>query len=214
MRQLRYSVAATLDGFIADPKGGYDWIIMDERYRLCRDVHRVRHIRNGAQDVGRIGADRVRRYVRRQGSDRVFENAEDAAAARRDDCQHVARRYGPGAESRSRARTSGCSAAGRCSERWSMPGWSIRSKWRVMPVLLSQGVPLLAPGASHHRNEARQVRNAAEERHRDAVVHHSPRMIARWLSIVFHPFVMVGVMVGVAAAARQAEGKRCAASGS
>jgi dihydrofolate reductase len=30
MRKLRYSVAATLDGFIADPDGGYDWIIMDE----------------------------------------------------------------------------------------------------------------------------------------------------------------------------------------
>jgi dihydrofolate reductase len=30
MRRLRYSVAATLDGFIADHNGGYDWIIMDE----------------------------------------------------------------------------------------------------------------------------------------------------------------------------------------
>ena len=30
MRRLRYSVATTLDGFIADPNGGYDWIIMDE----------------------------------------------------------------------------------------------------------------------------------------------------------------------------------------
>ena len=30
MRRVRYSVAATLDGFIADPNGGYDWIIMDE----------------------------------------------------------------------------------------------------------------------------------------------------------------------------------------
>jgi dihydrofolate reductase len=30
MRRVRYSVAATLDGFIADPDGGYDWIIMDE----------------------------------------------------------------------------------------------------------------------------------------------------------------------------------------
>lgn len=29
MRKLRYSVAMTLDGFIADPNGGYDWIIMD-----------------------------------------------------------------------------------------------------------------------------------------------------------------------------------------
>lgn len=30
MRRVRYSVAATLDGFIADPHGGYDWIIMDD----------------------------------------------------------------------------------------------------------------------------------------------------------------------------------------
>jgi dihydrofolate reductase len=30
MRRLRYSVAASLDGFIADPNGGYDWIVMDE----------------------------------------------------------------------------------------------------------------------------------------------------------------------------------------
>lgn len=28
-RRLRYQVAASLDGFIADPKGGYDWIVMD-----------------------------------------------------------------------------------------------------------------------------------------------------------------------------------------
>ena len=32
-------------------------------------------------------------------------------------------------------------------------------------------------------------------------------MIARWLSISFHPFVMVGVMVGTAAAARQTAGE-------
>lgn len=29
MRQLRYSVAASLDGFIAGPKGQFDWIPMD-----------------------------------------------------------------------------------------------------------------------------------------------------------------------------------------
>ena len=29
MRKLRYNVATSLDGYIADPKGGYDWIIMD-----------------------------------------------------------------------------------------------------------------------------------------------------------------------------------------
>jgi dihydrofolate reductase len=29
MRQLRYSVAASLDGYIAGPNGEYDWIVMD-----------------------------------------------------------------------------------------------------------------------------------------------------------------------------------------
>ncbi len=29
MRQLRYSVAASLDGFIAGPKGEFDWIVAD-----------------------------------------------------------------------------------------------------------------------------------------------------------------------------------------
>lgn len=29
MRRVRYSVAMSLDGFIADPQGGYDWIIVD-----------------------------------------------------------------------------------------------------------------------------------------------------------------------------------------
>ena len=29
MRRIRYQVAASLDGFIAGPKGEYDWILMD-----------------------------------------------------------------------------------------------------------------------------------------------------------------------------------------
>lgn len=30
MRRLRYNCAASLDGFIADPDGGYDWIVDDK----------------------------------------------------------------------------------------------------------------------------------------------------------------------------------------
>jgi dihydrofolate reductase len=29
MRRLRYQVAVSLDGYIADPSGGFDWIVMD-----------------------------------------------------------------------------------------------------------------------------------------------------------------------------------------
>ena len=29
MRRLRYGVAVSLDGFIAGPKGEYDWIVRD-----------------------------------------------------------------------------------------------------------------------------------------------------------------------------------------
>ncbi|HMA40865.1 MAG TPA: dihydrofolate reductase family protein, partial [Gemmatimonadales bacterium] len=29
MRPVRYSAAMSLDGYIADPTGGYDWIVMD-----------------------------------------------------------------------------------------------------------------------------------------------------------------------------------------
>lgn len=32
MRKLRYSVAMSLDGFIAGPKGVYDWIVMDSDF--------------------------------------------------------------------------------------------------------------------------------------------------------------------------------------
>ena len=32
MRRLRYSVAVSMDGFIAGPRDEYDWIIMDPSF--------------------------------------------------------------------------------------------------------------------------------------------------------------------------------------
>jgi hypothetical protein len=32
MRQLRYRVATSLDGFIAGPRGEYDWIVHDRAF--------------------------------------------------------------------------------------------------------------------------------------------------------------------------------------
>ena len=36
MRPVRYSVAMSLDGYIAGPNGEYDWIVMDPRDRRSR----------------------------------------------------------------------------------------------------------------------------------------------------------------------------------
>ncbi len=37
-RRLRYQVAASLDGFIASPEGGFDWIVADPDIDFARST--------------------------------------------------------------------------------------------------------------------------------------------------------------------------------
>jgi hypothetical protein len=41
VRQLRYSVAASLDGYIAGPNGEFDWIVIDPDIDFAADVVRT-----------------------------------------------------------------------------------------------------------------------------------------------------------------------------
>ena len=65
MRRLRYSVAATLDGFIADPDGGYDWIIMDEAIDFAAMFEEFDTFVMGRKTWDVSATDGVRGHVRR-----------------------------------------------------------------------------------------------------------------------------------------------------
>jgi hypothetical protein len=55
MRRVRYSVAATLDGFIADSDGGYDWIVMDESIALSIVFHPFAMMLRGVAAIAGAG---------------------------------------------------------------------------------------------------------------------------------------------------------------
>ena len=147
MRRLRYSVAATLDGFIADPNGGYDWIIMDDAIDFAAMFDEFDTFVMGRKTWDCIGADRM---------------SPTCSAARKSSCSQR-RCKSP------RVRVSGSSDTSPVDtvrELKQQPGKDIwlfggGSMFRtladaelvdtvevaIMPVLLSQGVQLLAPGA-------------------------------------------------------------------
>jgi dihydrofolate reductase len=145
MRRVRYSVAATLDGFIADPDGGYDWIIMDEAIdfaamfeefdtfvmgRKTWDVSALTEFGDmfGGKEV--IVFSRTLKVAPRPGVTIVSTSPADAV-------RDLKRKLG--------------------KDIWLFGGGSMfrtlvdaglvdTVEVAIMPVLLSQGVPLLSPG--------------------------------------------------------------------
>lgn len=69
MRRVRYSVAMSLDGYIADPQGGYDWIVVDpeidfdEMFRAFDTVLMGRKSYDAAKQQGGYGMPGMKSYV-------------------------------------------------------------------------------------------------------------------------------------------------------
>jgi len=53
MRAIRYGVAMSLDGYIAGPKGEYDWIIMDPEIDSPQIFSRFHYGRQSGSTVHR-----------------------------------------------------------------------------------------------------------------------------------------------------------------
>lgn len=146
MRPVRYNVAATLDGCIADPEGGFDWIPMDPTVDFAAIFAKVDTVLLGRRsyEVALAGGELpwspgTRVYV--------FSRTLDAAAhpgvtVVRDD---------PGAVVAALRREEGE------GEIWLFGGGELfralldagqvdRVEVTIAPVLLGGGVPLLPPG--------------------------------------------------------------------
>ena len=57
MRQLRYSVAASLDGFIAGPNGEFDWIVVDPDIDFAAMYAGFSGLVMGRRSYGRLRGD-------------------------------------------------------------------------------------------------------------------------------------------------------------
>lgn len=145
MRRLRYSVAVSLDGYIAGPKGEYDWIVMDpaidfEAYFKQFDTlvmgRRTFEVAHGQSGGGTMPGMKVIVFSRtlRQGDypdvTVVSSAAEDFVAELKTKPGKDIWLFGGGALFRSLLDA----------------GLVDTLEVAVMPVLLSEGVPLLPAG--------------------------------------------------------------------
>jgi len=142
MRLVRYSVAASLDGFIADAQGGHDWIIMDPSIDFGAFMSAFDTVLLGrgtyeaSKGMGGGGMPGIQSIV----CSRTLEHA-DGAEVEHDAAEAVRRlRSEPG------------------KDIWLFGGGGLfrslldagevdRIEVAVIPVLLGGGVPMIAPGA-------------------------------------------------------------------
>ena len=146
-RRLRYQVAASLDGFIATPNGGYDWIVMDPAidFKALYGEFDTAVMGRKTYDVGRAqGAS-----VAMPGIDViVFSRSLDAATHKgfrivNGDPANVVRalKAKPG-------RDIWLFGGGELFRTLLDAGLVDTVELAVMPVLLGDGIPVLPPGAS------------------------------------------------------------------
>ena len=146
-RRLRYQVATSLDGFIATPNGGYDWIVMDPAidFKALYGEFDTAVMGRKTYDVGRAqGAS-----VAMPGIDVIiFSRSLEAAAHKgfrivHDDPADIVRalKAKPG-------RDIWLFGGGELFRTLLDAGLVDTVELAVMPVLLGDGIPVLPPGAS------------------------------------------------------------------
>lgn len=147
MRRLRYNVACSLDGFIADPDGGYDWLVDDpsidfdalyaqfDTFVMGRKTWEVMQAMGDANPLGPGKGKRVivasRTLAPQDGVTLVRDDVEAAVAAlKAETSAHDLWLFG------------GSELAGALFA----AGLVDRVEVAVMPVLLTRGIPLLPAG--------------------------------------------------------------------
>lgn len=147
MRRLRYNCAASLDGFIADPDGGYGWIVEDasidfealfaefDTFVMGRKTWEVMAAQGDANPL------RDKRVI--VASRTLEATAHPGVTIVRDDIagQVAALKAEPGG--RDIWLFGGSELAGQLLA----AGLVDRIEVALMPVLLTRGIPLLPPGA-------------------------------------------------------------------
>ncbi|HEY1131502.1 MAG TPA: dihydrofolate reductase family protein [Roseateles sp.] len=145
-RQLRYNVACSLDGFIADPEGGYDWIVDDQSidfdalyagfdtFVMGRKTWAVMQAQGEANPLrGKRVIVASRTLAASEGVTVVRDGIETAVAALKAEASALDIWLFGGSEL-----AGSLFAAGLVD----------RVEAAVMPVLLTRGIPLLPPGAT------------------------------------------------------------------
>lgn len=144
MRRVRYSVAASLDGYIASPDGGFDWIIMDPEIDFAAMYEGVGALLMGRASYevsvagGATGGPTLPTYVY---SRTLPEGERDDVTFVRDAAPHV----------RALKETEGKAlwlwGGGVLFSSLATAGLVDEVEVAIIPVLLGEGLPLLAsPG--------------------------------------------------------------------
>jgi len=149
MRRVRYCVAVSLDGFIAGPKGEADWIIMDPEIDFAamfkqfdtfllgrRTFEPMARVKKGATPgVKSFVFSRTLRQEDYPGVTIVAEGVEEKVAALRAESGKDIWLFGGGSLFRSLLDA----------------GLVDTVEVAIMPVLLGEGIPLLAPPATQKK---------------------------------------------------------------
>jgi dihydrofolate reductase len=149
MRRLRYSVAATLDGFIADPNGGYDWIIMDEAIDFAAIFREFDAFVMGrktwevsqATDPATVGMDDMFAGKEVIVFSRTLKHARPGVRIVETDPVETVREL-----KQQSGKDIWLFGGGSMFRTLADAGLVDTVEVVIMPVLLSQGVPLIAPG--------------------------------------------------------------------